>query len=79
MDIRELTAEDAEVYWNLRLEALKNNGEAFATTYEESLARSNPIEQVKKNLASKDSLTYGAFIDESLAGNVTVMFNRHEK
>ncbi|WP_409251021.1 N-acetyltransferase family protein [Bacillus sp. SCS-153A] len=79
MIIRELTAEDAKEYWSLRLEALKNNGEAFATTYEESLARENPIEQVQNNLASSQSVTFGAFMDGSLAGNVTVMFNRHAK
>ncbi|WP_421378891.1 GNAT family N-acetyltransferase [Bacillus salacetis] len=79
MNIRELTASDAEEYWNLRLEALKNNGDAFATTYEESISRENPIQQVQKNLSSKDSVTFGAYIDEKLAGNVTLLYNRHTK
>jgi ribosomal protein S18 acetylase RimI-like enzyme len=79
MMIRELTAKDAEEYWNLRLEALQNNGEAFAVTYEESLARINPIEGVQKNLTSEDSVTLGAFSEETLAGNGTLLYNRHEK
>jgi ribosomal protein S18 acetylase RimI-like enzyme len=79
MIIREMTASNAEEYWNLRLEALKNNGEAFATTYEESVSRENPIEQVQKNLSSEDSVTLGAYVNETLAGNVTLLYNRHEK
>ncbi|MGM0845342.1 MAG: N-acetyltransferase family protein [Bacillota bacterium] len=77
--IRELTAEDARDYWSLRLEALQKNGEAFATTYQEAIARSNPIEQVKTNLSSNGSVTFGAYIDEKLAGNVTILFSTIEK
>ncbi|MGG0188659.1 GNAT family N-acetyltransferase, partial [Bacillus rhizoplanae] len=33
--IRILTETDAEKYWNLRLEALQKNSEAYVTTYEE--------------------------------------------
>lgn len=79
MIIRELTAEDANDYWDLRLEALKTNGEAFAITYEESNSRSNPIERVENNLSSPGSITFGAFIDGNLAGNVTVLYNSLEK
>ncbi|MGF2616688.1 GNAT family N-acetyltransferase [Rossellomorea vietnamensis] len=77
--IRELTAEDAQKYWDLRLEALINNGEAFAVTYEESTSRSNPVERVRNNLVSSGSTTLGAFIDGKLAGNVTILFNSLEK
>jgi ribosomal protein S18 acetylase RimI-like enzyme len=79
MEIRSLTADDAEAYWELRLEALKNNGDAFATTYEESIARQEPLQGVRSNLESSGSVTYGVFSDGRLAGNVTVLFNRHEK
>ncbi|WP_456274392.1 N-acetyltransferase family protein [Bacillus sp. AK031] len=79
MEIRSLIAEDAEAYWELRLEALKNDGEAFATTYEESIARQDPLQGVRSNLESSGSITYGVFSDVRLAGNVTILFNRHEK
>ncbi|RIW35103.1 GNAT family N-acetyltransferase [Bacillus salacetis] len=79
MTIRELTAADAEEYWNLRLEALQKNGEAFAVTYKESLARSNPIAGVRNNLASENSVTIGAFIEGHLSANVTLLYNQHEK
>jgi ribosomal protein S18 acetylase RimI-like enzyme len=79
MIIQKMTASHAEEYWDLRLEALKNNGEAFATTYDETISRDNPIEQVQRNLSSKESVTFGAYIEGKLAGNVTLLYNRHKK
>ncbi|MGQ3478846.1 hypothetical protein [Paenibacillus sp. TY11] len=35
--IRNVEPADAEVYWNLRLEALKMNPEAFGDSYEEAV------------------------------------------
>jgi ribosomal protein S18 acetylase RimI-like enzyme len=48
MDIRELGAADAEVYWALRLRALREHPEAFGTAYEE--VRDRPIESTRQML-----------------------------
>ncbi|MED4017592.1 GNAT family N-acetyltransferase [Sutcliffiella cohnii] len=73
MLVRKLVSEDAATYWNLRLEALKQNPEAFASSYEEVLRRENPIEQVQLSLTAKGSYTFGAFIENKLVGMVTLV------
>ena len=73
MEIRKLTSDDAEVYWNLRLEALQQNPEAFATTYEDAISRVNPLKRVESNLDSESSATLGAFIDNELVGVMTIV------
>ncbi|SNZ02590.1 Protein N-acetyltransferase, RimJ/RimL family [Terribacillus aidingensis] len=72
MEIRRLTAADAEAYWELRLQALQHHPDAFSTTYEEAANR--PIEQVKANLTSATAETYGIFNDGKLAGNATLRY-----
>lgn len=49
--IRLLTKEDAKKYWDLRLQALQVNPEAFVTTYEEAIRQENPIKRVESNLS----------------------------
>lgn len=39
MEIRLLQPTDGEKYWDLRLDALKQNPEAFATEYDEARQR----------------------------------------
>jgi ribosomal protein S18 acetylase RimI-like enzyme len=73
MNIRLLKALDAKSYWDLRLEALKQNPEAFATSYEEAINRENPIEGVAKNLTNEDNYTFGAFNNTKLVGVVTLL------
>jgi RimJ/RimL family protein N-acetyltransferase len=73
MEIRLLNPADAESYWELRLEALKQNPEAFATSYEEALKRENPIEQVASRLQGKGDYTFGAFHNGKLIGVVTLL------
>lgn len=73
MEIRKLTGEDALKYLQLRLEALQQNPEAFATTYEEAIARINPLERTATNLDAAGSSTLGAFIDNELVGVMTVL------
>ena len=72
MEIRKLTGDDASEYWRLRLEALQQNPEAFATTYEDARARVNPLIRVANNLDAKESATIGAFIGEELVGTMTL-------
>ncbi len=73
MLVRKLVSEDAETYWNLRLEALKQNPEAFASSYEEAVQKDNPIEEVQQNLITKGSYTFGAFKENKLVGMVTLV------
>jgi ribosomal protein S18 acetylase RimI-like enzyme len=79
LNIKRLHASDAEQYWNLRLEALKQNPEAFATSYEEAIQRKNPIERVAGNLEQEENYTFGAFDQEELVGMVTVLQEQNEK
>lgn len=79
LKIKLLTAADAEIYWGLRLEALKQNPEAFATSYEEAIKRENPIRQAASNMNTEGSYTFGAFENDILIGMVTLMKEKHQK
>ncbi|KMY51358.1 GNAT family N-acetyltransferase [Peribacillus loiseleuriae] len=79
MEIRKLYAADAEKYWTLRLEAFQTFPEAFATSYEEAIARENPIQQAADGLEAVGSCTFGAFVDGELIGIVTLVQEMREK
>ncbi|WP_404451543.1 GNAT family N-acetyltransferase [Virgibacillus necropolis] len=79
MEVRLLTPSDAEKYWKLRLEALRQNPEAFATSYEEAIKRENPIEQVATNMDADGNYTFGAIENDELIGMVTLMEEKHLK
>jgi ribosomal protein S18 acetylase RimI-like enzyme len=69
MDIRLLTADDADAFWHLRLEALRNDSPAFADSAEEHMATT--IATVKERLGASDparNFVVGMFEDGKLIG-----------
>ncbi|MED0667973.1 GNAT family N-acetyltransferase [Bacillus badius] len=68
MEIRLLTAADAERYRNLRLQALQHSPEAFLMTYEEEASQTDSLQQYREKLQRESSYTYGIFKGAELVG-----------
>lgn len=66
MEVRRLTEEDAEIYREIRLEALEHHPEAFQATYE-SVA-DLPLDAYRQRL--RRYALFGGFIDGKLCGFV---------
>jgi ribosomal protein S18 acetylase RimI-like enzyme len=79
MEIKLLEVTDAERYWKLRLEALKQNPESFLTSYQDAIKRENPIEMVARNFTTEGNFTFGAFDHDELIGVVTLLQESAEK
>ncbi|QJD84418.1 GNAT family N-acetyltransferase [Cohnella herbarum] len=78
MEIRLLSAEDAEIYRELRLHSLKENPAAFLTSFEMEIAK--PFEQIQRNLSPTDNrFTLGAFNVNELIGMVTFVRGSNPK
>lgn len=75
--IRILTTEDAAVYHQLRLQALKNHPEAYASSFEEESQLT--AEQAAERLANPASVTFGIFMNDELVGIVTLVRNTRNK
>ena len=78
MELRRLYEDDAEIYWAFRLEALKENPEAFAATYEETV-ESEYLERIKENFKSDSSVTFGIFHEGELVASAVLRFFMIEK
>ncbi|CAM4327088.1 acetyltransferase [Bacillus manliponensis] len=72
MEIRVLTKQDAEIYLELRVEGLKQNPEAFSSSYEDIINKEDPIEYKAQILAQDENYTLGAFKDNQLIGVATL-------
>ena len=69
MHLRLLTADDAEAFWHLRLEMLRNDPQSFADSAEEH--ESTIVEAARTRLAANDpwrDFIVGLFEDGKLAG-----------
>ena len=64
LQIRRLEASDADLYRDIRLEALKRNPEAFASTFERENAQ--PLSWFEAVVGRAD--IFGAFLDGVLVG-----------
>lgn len=77
MEIRKLDVRDAQAYYDLRIEALKDSPDSFATRLEDAVKR--PVEKTAENLALENAVTFGAFAAGVLCGNVTLVRNSAAK
>jgi GNAT superfamily N-acetyltransferase len=70
MEVRKLGEADAEAFWNIRLQALKENPESFGASYEEILERgiAGMAPGLRRREAEPDDATFGAFDGKKLVG-----------
>jgi RimJ/RimL family protein N-acetyltransferase len=70
MEIRPLTANDASIYRELRLQSLREHPEAFGASFEEEQALTE--EQVAQQLSGDSAFVFGVFMAAQLVGIVSL-------
>src|SRR5437588_5334741 len=68
MLVRKLTEADLDALWMVRLQALRDNPEAFGSTYEETVARGKEV--FRPRLGQGDDVFYLGAFDDTLIGIV---------
>lgn len=71
LEIKILEPNDAIIYRNIRLDALRAKPEAFSSSYEEE--KEYPLESFINRLNQEHIFTFGAFIKNKLVGVVTLL------
>jgi ribosomal protein S18 acetylase RimI-like enzyme len=82
MEIRQFVQEDASVYWELRLKALKECPESFGASYEEEVGKPLAliIERLKASIELPDSeFLLGYFDDNQKLLGMIGLFREHRK
>jgi|ERR1043166_1064994 ribosomal protein S18 acetylase RimI-like enzyme len=80
MDFRTLTAEDADAFWHLRLQALRNDPASFADSTEEHLETT--VATTRERLGKSDpasNFVVGLFEDGKLTGTAGFYRYTHNK
>ncbi|WP_026694051.1 GNAT family N-acetyltransferase [Peribacillus kribbensis] len=77
MEIRQLNSSHADAYKNIRLESLKQNPEAFGSSFEEEKDRD--VKVYEESLSAEGQFAFGAFDDGELAGVVSLVLEQKVK
>ncbi|WP_050614331.1 GNAT family N-acetyltransferase [Bacillus testis] len=77
MIIRLLHPQDAKEYFTLRLKALKDHPEAFASSYEEEAKQTH--KKYKERFQTAATQTFGVYEKQLLRGVLTIVPHSHKK